>query len=504
MRSLTLKFTLAFLFVSVVGVVLTAIFVRQRTKQEFDQFVLDRYQIDLLDDLSTYYRENNSWDEIGAIVVRTGSRYGRRAGAFPAPLTLTDVDGLVIYGGLRHTAGQALTEVELDRAAPVEVDDETVGWVLFAEFAGEEFNQAESPEARFLENVNQSVLFGALAAIGVALVIGLFLARTISRPVREVTAATHMVAGGDLGYQVPVRTRDELGELAASFNRMSADLARANQQRRQMTADIAHDLRTPLSVILGYMEALSTGRLEATPETFEIMYDRGRHLQHLIDDLRTLGLADAGELTLNRRPVEPAALLEHTALAHMVQAQEKGVTLRLEEAAAGQPVGQPVADLPEIEVDPERMTQVLGNLISNALRYTPPGGEIVLSAGRDRGGGSAERAGHRRGHRSGGPAPHLRSLLPQRQVTPAERRVRPGVGHCPIDCPGPRWQPHGRLNPRRRNDLYHHHFGTVGTDPRVRPNVSAQMWSRARHWAGQSGDRLSMEFERKLSRPYVA
>jgi signal transduction histidine kinase len=385
MRSLTLKFTLAFLFVSVVGVVLTAIFVRQRTKQEFDQFVLDRYQIDLLDDLSTYYRENSSWDEIGAIVVRTGSRYGRRAGAFPAPLTLTDVDGLVIYGGLRHTAGQALTEVELDRAAPVEVDDETVGWVLFAEFAGEEFNQAESPEARFLENVNQSVLFGALAAIGVALVIGIFLARTISGPVREVTAATHMVAGGDLGYQVPVRTRDELGELAASFNRMSADLARANQQRRQMTADIAHDLRTPLSVILGYMEALSTGRLEATPETFEIMYDRGRHLQHLIDDLRTLGLADAGELTLNRRPVEPAALLEHTALAHMVQAQEKGVTLRLE-AAAHEPVaGQPVADLPEIEVDPERMTQVLGNLISNALRYTPPGGEIVLSAGRDEG-----------------------------------------------------------------------------------------------------------------------
>jgi two-component system sensor histidine kinase BaeS len=382
MRSLTLKFTLAFLFVSVVGVALTAVFVRQRTKQEFDQFVLDRYQIDLLDDLSTYYRENNSWAEIGAIVVRT--RFGRRSGAFPAPLTLTDAAGLVIYGGLQNTAGRTLTEEELDRAAPVKVDDETVGWVLFAEFAGDEFNQAESPEARFLENVNQSVLFGALAAIAVALVIGLFLARTISRPVREVTAATHIVAGGDLGYQVPVRTKDELGELAASFNRMSDDLAKANQQRRQMTADIAHDLRTPLSIILGYMEALSTGRLEATPETFEIMYDRGRHLQHLIDDLRTLALADAGELSLNRRPVEPAALLEHTALAHMVQAQEKGVTLRLEEAAAQELVaGQPMADLPQIEVDPERMTQVLGNLISNALRHTPQGGEIVLAAGRE-------------------------------------------------------------------------------------------------------------------------
>ena len=372
MRSLTLKFTLAFLFVSVVGVALTAVFVRQRTKQEFDQFVLDSYQVDLLDDLSNYYRENKSWAEIGAIVVRT--RFGRRSGAFPAPLTLTDADGLVIYGGLQHTAGSSLTRAELDRAAPVEVDDETVGWVLFAEFADQEFAEAGSPEARFLENLNEAVLLGALAAIGVALVIGLFLARTISRPVREVTAATNIVAGGEMGYQVPVRTKDELGELAASFNRMSADLEAANRQRRQMTADIAHDLRTPLSVILGYMEALSTGRLEATPETFEIMYDRGRHLQHLIDDLRTLALADAGELSLNRRPVEPAALLEHTALAHMVQAQEKGVTLQLEQVPA---------DMPEIEVDPERITQVLGNLVSNALRHTPEDGEIVLSAGRD-------------------------------------------------------------------------------------------------------------------------
>jgi two-component system sensor histidine kinase BaeS len=389
MRSLTLKFTLAFLFVSIVGVLLTAVIVRQRTKQEFDQFVLDRYQIDLLEDLSGYYRENGGWEEIGAIVVRT--RFGRRAGAFPAPLTLTDAAGLVIYGGLNHKAGTSLTDGELERAAPVEVDDETVGWVLFAEFAGQAFSEAESPETRFLENVNQAVLLGALVAIGVALVIGLFLARTISRPVREVTAATQVVAGGEMGYQVPVRTKDELGELAASFNRMSADLAQANQQRRQMTADIAHDLRTPLSVILGYMEALSTGRLEATPETFDIMYDRGRHLQHLIDDLRTLALADAGELSLNRRPVEVRALLEHTALAHMVQAQEKGVALRLEQSAVDLPAvdlpaaDQPAADLPQIEVDPERMSQVLGNLISNSLRYTPEGGEIVLSAGHNEG-----------------------------------------------------------------------------------------------------------------------
>jgi signal transduction histidine kinase len=371
MRSLSLKLTLAFLFVSIIGVVLVALFVRQRTQREFDQFVLDRYQVDLLDDLSTYYQRSGSWDEINAIVIRSPNR-GPMAGrgAFPAPLTLADADGQVVYGGRNYQAGQQLPEGELKRAVPVEVEDDTVGWVLFTDIGQSAYTRPESPESRFLANINQAILFGALGAVIVALLLGILLARTISRPVREVTEATRIVAGGDLGYQVPVRTQDELGELAASFNQMSADLAQSNEQRRQMTADIAHDLRTPLSVILGYMEALSAGKLEPTPETFDIVYAKGQHLQHLIDELRTLALVDAGELTLDRRPVEPAALLEHTALAHMVQAQEKEIDLRVEASE----------ELPEIEVDPQRMAQVLGNLVSNALRYTPVGGQIILSA----------------------------------------------------------------------------------------------------------------------------
>jgi two-component system sensor histidine kinase BaeS len=370
MRSLTLKLTLAFLFVSLVGVVLVALFVRQRTQREFDQFVLDRYQIDLLEELASYYKQNGSWEEFSAIVMRTPNRYGRGSGTIPAPVVLTDLNGTVVYGGFHHEPGHTLSGGDLKKAVPVEAGDEIVGWVLFTDPISPFQELPESPESQFLENVNQAVLFGALAALVIALLIGVVLARTISRPVREVTEATQIVAGGDLGFQVPVRTKDELGELASSFNQMSTDLALANKQRRQMTADIAHDLRTPLSVILGYMESLSTGKLEPTPETFEIMYEKGMHVQHLIDDLRILALADAGELSLVVRPVDPEALLEHTALAHMIQAQENEIDLRVESAK----------DLPEIEVDPERITQVLSNLVSNALRYTPEGGEIVLSA----------------------------------------------------------------------------------------------------------------------------
>jgi signal transduction histidine kinase len=376
MRSLTLKLTLAFLFVSVIGVALTAIIVSQRTQREFDQFVLDRYQVDLLDDLSQYYQQTSSWDSINAIVIRNPYRRGGRGpGSFPAPVTLVDVQGVVVYSGLHHEAGTLLSDDELQNRVPVEVEGEPVGWVLFSEFFSQNYPPPESPESRFLDSLNQAVIFGALGAIAVALLIGILLARTISRPVREVTAATQIVAGGDLGYQVPVRTKDELGDLAESFNLMSTDLAEANELRRQMTADIAHDLRTPLSVILGYLESLTSGKLQSTPETFNIMYTKAQHLQHLIDDLRTLALADAGELTLIRRPVDPALLLEHTALDHMVQAQEQEVTIRVEADES----------LPQIEVDPDRMAQVLGNLVSNALRYTPKGGEILLAAERDAG-----------------------------------------------------------------------------------------------------------------------
>lgn len=371
MRSLTLKLTLAFLFVSIAGVALIAVVVRQETQRHFGQFVLDRYQIDLLESLSTYYRENGSWQDFNGIVIRGPSRRpGAEANLYPAPITLTDVDGRVIFGGYQYEAGQQLADEELDKAVPVEVDGKTVGWVLFGSFGDQSLQPPESPEAQFLDRINLAILFAAGGAVIIALLLGIFLARTISRPVREVTAATQIVAGGDLGYQVPVRTKDELGELAESFNRMSADLARVTEQRRQMTADIAHDLRTPLSVILGYMEALSTGKLQATTETFDVMYAKGRHLQHLIDDLRLLALADAGELILTRRPVEARALLEHAALAYQVQAGEKEIQIGVDAQN----------DLPPIDADPDRINQVLSNLVSNALRHTSQGGRIDLSA----------------------------------------------------------------------------------------------------------------------------
>lgn len=369
MRSLTVKLTLAFLVVGLVGTVLMAILVSGQTQREFDQFIADRYGNELRNELVDYYQTNGSWQGIGTILMR--NPYNRPGGReyVVAPVTLTDATGVVVQSGRRERIGQQLSASETSHGIPVEVDGVVVGRIV-VDSMNDRGPGPASPEADFLDRVRQAIIVSAGAAAVLALLLGILLARTIARPVRELTTATQVVAQGQLGHRVPVRTQDELGDLARSFNQMSADLERASVLRRQMTADIAHELRTPLSVILGYTEALSESKLPGTPEVFATMYGEAQLLNHLIDDLRTLSLADAGELPLNRQPSAPRALLERTAAAHAARANQKGVELTVE------------ADthLPLVLVDPERIAQVLGNLVTNALRYTPAGRSIVLAA----------------------------------------------------------------------------------------------------------------------------
>jgi two-component system, OmpR family, sensor histidine kinase BaeS len=369
MRSLTLKLTLAFLFVGLTGALLVAVFVGVRTQREFDQFISDRYQKDLVEQLAGYYQENGSWQGLSAIGLRVANQHGREE-YIQAPVALVDNNQTVVLGTRRYRVGQQVSQEDLRGSLPVTVDGQTVGVVLLDLPANPAPRDPYSPEDAFLARVNQAIAFGALGATVIALVLGVVLASAISRPVKELTDATQRVAQGELGHQVAVRTRDELGDLAISFNQMSADLATSNQLRRQMTADIAHELRTPLSIILGYTEALSDGKLQGKPAIYDAMYGEAQLLSHLVDDLRTLSLADAGELTLNRTLMPAGECIERTVASHGELAAQRGVRLDME-------LGP---HLPMVEADRERIAQVLANLVSNALRYTPEGGVITLSA----------------------------------------------------------------------------------------------------------------------------
>ncbi len=366
MRSLTLKLTLAFLIVGLIGALLVAFFVGQRTGREFDQFLALQERARLISELQDVYTATGDWT---GLEERLGGQLSRDAARMMIMGTLLDSEGRYLAG--RPPRADDGRPPRPDLAEPIVVNGEIVGYLLVDAPDSHRTNQAA--EEVFRDNVRRAVVLSALFATLVALVVGIGLARTITGPLRELTAATRDLATGELGRQVPVRGRDELSVLADSFNNMSSDLAEATRLRRQMTADIAHDLRTPLSVILGYAEALSDGKLQASPEMYDVIYSEAQHLNRLIDDLRILSLADAGELSLDLQPVAPRDALTRTAATHAIRAQGAEVELIVDTSD----------DLCPIQADPERMAQVLGNLVSNSLRHTPAGGSVTLAANQE-------------------------------------------------------------------------------------------------------------------------
>jgi signal transduction histidine kinase len=230
-----------------------------------------------------------------------------------------------------------------------------------------------------LERVNQAVLIGGLIALTAALAIGFFVFRAITRPIDQLTRAAHQLAQGDLSARVEVDDQaarlgsDEISELGAAFNMMAGNLQQSEQVRRDMTADIAHELRTPLAVMRGNLEAMLDGVYPFDAEHLSPVLNQVNLLTRLVEDLRTLALAEAGQLPLEKRPTDLKALIHSTLASFEAQAAAQQVLLRAELAP----------DLPAVELDPDRMQQTIGILISNALRYTPRQGSITLAAKTD-------------------------------------------------------------------------------------------------------------------------
>jgi two-component system, OmpR family, sensor histidine kinase BaeS len=239
---------------------------------------------------------------------------------------LTDENGRVLIPNGRFKPGEKLPMDQLGIGNVIRENDEVVGILIPL---GGSF-QGSPRELEFIERTNLTLLYGALIGAVIALLLGIFLSRTITRPIRELTHATHAVSEGDLTQQVPVRTNDELGELAQAFNTMSAELSRSVNARKQMTADIAHELRTPLSLILGHAEAVHDGVLTPTKGNFEIIREEATRLEHLVNDLRTLSLADAGELSITLQSIEPGGLLRDVASLYEYQTKRKNIELVLD------------------------------------------------------------------------------------------------------------------------------------------------------------------------------
>jgi signal transduction histidine kinase len=230
-----------------------------------------------------------------------------------------------------------------------------------------------------LSDIGRGFLSAALALAAILLGLAAIFSGRISRPLRQLNGAAQAMAAGDLQVRVRPPMVREVADLAQSFNRMADALALADQQRRQLTADVAHELRTPLSVVKGRLEGIQDGVYRADPEQIDGLLDEVALLERLIEDLRLLALADAGQLALYPEAVDAAHLVRDAQRSFVHQAEERGVRL-----LAAAPAG-----LPELTADPQRIAQVLGNLVGNALRHTPPAGEVAISAAAVDAGGPA-------------------------------------------------------------------------------------------------------------------
>ena len=210
---------------------------------------------------------------------------------------------------------------------------------------------------------------GAVAAVTAA-VSSLFVSRRIVGPLRLMSAATRRIAAGRYGERMPVGELDEIGTLSENFNTMAASLESAERKRLDLIGDVSHELRTPLSTLQGYMEGLMEEVIEPSEETWALLYGETERMRRLVDDLRRLSQAEAGQLDLHTAAVHPGEVVRIATERIAPLFHEKDVELK----------GAAPEDLPRVSADADRAIQVLTNLLSNALRHTPAGGRVTVEA----------------------------------------------------------------------------------------------------------------------------
>jgi len=353
--SLWSRLTVAFVFVALIGVILVAVLANRAASLGFQRY-LQAGEIasfgDLQVSLANYYVMQGDWTGVNTVLRDSGIGQQGGGGYF---LRVLDAGGQVV--GRR--GGQSRSEAEFDLRLPIMVGETQVG-TLLAEPAG----GAGSGHAgeQYLASVNQAILLSGLVAIFIALFLGLILARRITRPLSQLTEATHALAAGELGRQVPVTSEDELGRLASDFNQMAKALELSEAQRRQLLADTAHDLRTPIAVMQSHLEAMLDGVFPMTPENLAAIHEETLHLGRLVEDVRLLSLAETGQLPLEKKPIDLQEVTDQVVSAFAPLAEADGLVLESD-----------LHPVPVITADNARLHQVLANLISNAMRFAPLG-----------------------------------------------------------------------------------------------------------------------------------
>jgi len=363
-HSLRFRLVVSFTLVILVTIGTVFFFINQVTQDEIRRFgeQADRMRAARMEiELSRYYFRQGDWKGIQPYVEQWGSLYGQR-------IILTDAGGMVVADSEGNLLGKLYDPNSVGSSLSPSWQAGDIGTLYITPTSSSEVNFT-SLQVLF-RAIGRFFIWGGLIAVAIALIMTFFLSRRTLAPVKALTSAAKRLGRGDFSQRVQVKDRSELGELANTFNSMASDLERAEQLRQNMVADIAHELRTPLSNIRGYLEAIRDGVIKPDADTIRSLNEEATLLSRLVEDLHELSLAEAGELKLICQVENIAELIKQTVAEVQTQAIAKGLLVSVDLPD----------NLPPVNIDPHRISQVLRNLLENAVAHTVIGDAITVTA----------------------------------------------------------------------------------------------------------------------------
>jgi signal transduction histidine kinase len=378
--SMRLKLFLAFSLIILITVTSVVLILRQNAVDEVRQYIFRGGMMGLngmVVNLEQCYQEAQTWEPCTPLLehggpagnMPRGMNGGRMGGGPPPVMGSMDVQLLNDQGRILADTGEdpdpAGTRVtSLEGAIPLRSRNQVVGYLL----PDTPFVFSQQNETQLVQRLNRAALTAALISGITALLLAFLLGSQLIKPVQSLTAAAEGIKHGDLSRRVDIQGSGELAALGQVFNQMAHSIEGTAERRKALTADIAHELRTPLSVQQAHLEALEDGIYPLTIENLRPILEQNQNLVRLVDDLRTLSLADSGELTLERTRTDLVQLTAKVVDRYRLKSREKDV--RITFSSPDEPL---VA-----RVDPQRVEQIAVNLLSNALRHSPPGERIEV------------------------------------------------------------------------------------------------------------------------------
>ena len=352
----------------------------QLMSKSFDQYLNETKKVEIGEwrtIYTNYYEENgDSWDGVQSVIVTYSlqTAYGpTMERSHYQPVVLIDPEGVILAHPQSEFIGQSVNDRMVEHGYPI-FDDESsmlIGYLLPVDYFNHQFWLLEE---NYLNNMRKSVILGVTATIVISISIGLAFARNLTKPLNNLISSVRRIAQGSTTESVIVENDDEIGELALAFNQMSSQLARANDARVQLFADISHELRTPITAIAGILENKLVKNEACPPEEISTLYDEMLRLSGMVTELQNISRLDAGHMPISKTLIDFKTFFQDFLIIIEADAEARDIQVKVD-------LGE---KLPYCYADPERLKQIVLNLVSNALRYTTNGGVVIFKAWSDK------------------------------------------------------------------------------------------------------------------------